>query len=210
MAMKFKPLKLYDHYFVDKDFERLDLFKLLAERYSITSALYPGSFVHVTPSFVYPKTVYVDSDRAAKKFFSDAGLQAFIAERKIYSQEADITFHAQDYRNDFNEPHESFDLLISQYAGFVSQACKKYLKVGGILLANNSHADASMASIDGDYDFIAVANSRNGKHSLSEKDLDLYFVSKSTIETTREYLEKTQKGIGYKKSADNYIFRRIK
>ncbi|MFX0037200.1 MAG: hypothetical protein ACFE9I_16330 [Candidatus Hermodarchaeota archaeon] len=40
------------------------------------------------------------------------------------------------------------------YAGFVSQSCKEYLKVGGILLTNNSHGNASMAYIDDDYQFI--------------------------------------------------------
>ena len=33
----------------------------------------------------------------------------------------------------------SVDLLISQYAGIISQPCKRYLKPGGYLLVNNSH-----------------------------------------------------------------------
>lgn len=44
-----------------------------------------------------------------------------------------------------------FDLLISQYAGFISDTCINYLKVNGYLLVNNSHADAGLAAIDKDY-----------------------------------------------------------
>ena len=58
------------------------------------------------------------------------------------------------YTAGFAEAEKSFDLLISQYAGFVSQHCKKYLKIGGILLVNNSHGDASMAKLDDDYKFV--------------------------------------------------------
>ncbi len=40
---------------------------------------------------------------------------------------------------------EPVDLIISQYAGFVGQETKRYLKEGGILLCNDSHGDATLA-----------------------------------------------------------------
>lgn len=55
----FNPLQLYKEHFVDKQFERLQLFLLLNALYTIKSVLYPGSFVHMTPSFVFPKTVLI-------------------------------------------------------------------------------------------------------------------------------------------------------
>lgn len=207
---KNSSLQLYEKFFVDRDFERLDLFQLLAEKYGIESALYPGSFVHITPSFVFPVTVYVDTDKKAKKFFNDPAIYDFIAKRKIYSQNAYVTFYAMDFKNDLGLNEQSFDLLISQYAGFVSQHCKQYLKIGALLLVNNSHGDASMASIDNDYEFIAVVNKSKGKHRLTEKNLDGYFIPKSNMKITKEYLEKIQKGIGYSKSASDYVFRRIR
>jgi hypothetical protein len=76
--------------------------------------------------------------------------------KKVYSQAAQVQFHFADYRNDLENMDNRFDLLISQYAGFVGQYCKPYLKVGGLLLANNSHGDAGMAAIDEDYQLIAV------------------------------------------------------
>jgi hypothetical protein len=189
---KNNSLQLYEKYFMDRDFERLDLFQLLLKKYGIKSALYPGSFVHITPSFVFQITVYVDTDKKAKNFFNDPEIYDFIKKHKIYPQNADITFYAMDYRNDLDLKAQNFDLLISQYAGFVSQYCKRYLKIGGVLLVNNSHGDASMASIDSDYELIAVINRSKEKHRLTEKNMDSYFIPKSTVNITKEYIEKNQ------------------
>lgn len=203
------PLALYRHYYVERDYEGLDLFQQLAERYAIQSALYPGSFVHITPSFVYPAMVYVDNDKSAKKFFASSAISDFVSHSKFYEQEPSITFHAQSYMEDFGEATESFDLLISQYAGFVSQYCTKYLKVGGVLLVNNSHGDASMASLDNQLELAAVVLRRGGKHRISERNLESYLVPKSDTAITREYLQQIQRGIGYQKPASMYVFRRI-
>jgi hypothetical protein len=202
-------LALYRQYYVDKDFERLDLFQRLAKDYGIESALYPGSFVHITPSLVYPVTTYVETDARAKAFFADPDVHTFIDRHKIYDREPLVTFHAADYRRDFGEAEERYDLLISQYAGLVSEPCKRYLKIGGLLLVNNSHGDAGMSSLDDDYALVAIANRRGGTYRLSERDLDAYFLPKAQITVTREYLEELGRGIGYTKSASSYIFRRV-
>ena len=100
--------------------------------------------------------------------------------------------------------------MISQYAGFISQCCKKYLKKGGILLANNSHGDASMAHLDGDFEFIGVIYRSNRQYRLTEKNLDKYFIpKKADLKVTKAYLEKTQRGVGYTKTANAYIFRKL-
>lgn len=202
-------ISLYKKYHIDKNDERLDMFLLLREKFSVSSALYAGSFVHITPSFVFPKVAYVDTDKRARDFFNDPSICDFVSKRKLCNEDSIVSFHYKDYRKDFGEPIESFDLLISQYAGFISQFCKKYLKIGGILLANNSHGDASMASIDTDYKFIGVLNKRQNKYTLSERNLDSYFIPKKPREITREYLEKIKRGVGYTKSPTAYLFRRI-
>jgi hypothetical protein len=203
------PLALYRQYYVERDHEALDLFQQLGERYAVQSALYPGSFVHITPSFVYPVTVYVDNDKAARKFFASTAVSDFVSHSKSYQQAPSITFHAQSYTEDFAEETECFDLLISQYAGFVSLYCTKYLKVGGVLLVNNSHGDASMASLDPRLELAAVVIRREGKHRISERDLESYMVPKSDTAITKEYLQQIQRGPGYTKPASMYVFRRI-
>ena len=202
-------LDLYRRYFVERQFERLDLFQLIADEFEIKCVLYPGSFVHVTPSFVFPSVVYIDSDKQANKFFKSPEIHQLIEKRKVYPQDASFMFHFADYRDGFDEKEESFDLLISQYAGFVGQYCKPYLKKGGLLLANNSHGDAGVAAINKEYQLVAVFSLRNGKHKIKKNDLDGYFVPKSSIQLTKEYLMQLQKGIGYTKSGSAYLFRRI-
>jgi hypothetical protein len=201
---------LYRKYFIDRDFERLGLFQLLAEKYNVQRVLYAGSFVHVTPSFVFPDVVYVDNDNGAKKFFGNSNFRKYVVRRKSYPQDPKIIYHFVDYRNGLEEEDKSFDLLISQYAGFVGQYCKRYLKKGGLLLANNSHGDAGVAALDEDYELIAVALVLNGKYRISENKLEDYFVPKSEkANVTKEYLIELQRGIGYEKSASAYIFRRV-
>lgn len=204
------PLSLYKKYHIDREDERLGLFTVLADKFKIKSALYPGSFVHITPSFVIPKVVYVDNYKKTKKLFSDPIIYEFISKKKLYKEEAVIAFHFKNYQKDIEEPKESFDLLISQYAGFISLYCKQYLKVGGFLVANNSHGDASMTFLDKDYRFIGVFNKRSGnKYTFSDKNLNTYFIPKKPREITREYLLKTQKGIGYTKSPASYLFTKV-
>lgn len=136
---------LYNEYYAQPSDERLGLFTLMAERFGCRSALYPGSFDHVTPAFVFPRTCFVDMDSEAARFFADPGLSELVAQRKVYEEGASVRFFAADYEGGLAEAEASFDLLISLNAGFVSQHCKRYLKVGGVLLVNNLHGDASMA-----------------------------------------------------------------
>lgn len=200
---------LYQKHHIDKSDERLGLFVLMAEHFAVQSALYPGSFVHLTPAFVLPVTCFVDTDKRAARFFADPAVLDFVKRQKSYDQDPLIRFHKADYARRIDEDDETFDLLISQYAGFVSQACKRYLKINGLLLVNNSHGDASMASIDSDYQLVAVVNRRGERFSLSQKDLGAHFVPKKDIEITRQYLEQIQRGVGYTKSAFSYVFQRV-
>ncbi|WP_152670742.1 class I SAM-dependent methyltransferase [Rubrobacter aplysinae] len=185
------------------------MFSVLADAFTIDRVLYPGSYIHLSPSLIFPSVVYVDTDRRAKKFFSDrSSVETLVDARKQYDESSGITFHHADYTTALDEPDESFDLLISLYASFVSEACKRYLHVGGWLVANNSHGDASMASVDPDYEFVAAIKHRSGRYGLASRELDSYFVPKRDVEVTPELLRSTGRGVGYTKSADAYVFRR--
>jgi hypothetical protein len=94
-------LKLYHDYHTDRDDERCGLFEVLSKKYNLKTALYPGSFVHVTPSFVFPKVVYVDSHKKASQFFKDKSMYDFVKSRKHYKQEPEIVFHAANYTRNF-------------------------------------------------------------------------------------------------------------
>ena len=200
---------LYTEYYAQPGAERLGLFTLMAERFGCRSALYPGSFDHVTPTFVFPLTCFVDMDSEAARFFADPSLRDLIAQRKVYAEGTTLRFFAADYEEGLAEADESFDLLISLNAGFVSLHCKRYLKVGGALLVNNLHGDASMARLDPDYALVGAISRRGERFRLIETDLSSYFVPKRDLEVTREYLERTRRGVAFTKRAFAYAFRRV-
>ncbi|WP_445721979.1 hypothetical protein [Flavobacterium sp.] len=210
MIKKDKMEALYKKYYIDRNFEREEVFTALKEKYAIKSVLYPGSFVHITPSFIFPKTTYIDSDKGALSFFDD---MTFINEmainRKKYQEDTTIQFFGQNYNSPLPLAKESFDLLISHYGGIISQPCKKYLKIGGLLLVNNSHADAGVAYLDDNFTLIATINC-NRKNKISEENLSSYFIPKKQQNITITSLINSQKGIGYTTTADLYIFKKIR
>ena len=190
--------QLYNKHFVKKSFERVGLFEAIRNKYGCRSALYPGSYIHITPSFIFPEVIYVDSDSQTKRFFkNDEGVKEIITSKKQYLKNSNFIFFSQSYIKSIAIPVESIDLLISQYAGFVSLHCKKYLKKGGILLVNGSHGDAAMARLDIDYKFIAVVNKQGENYKIIDSGLDSYFIPKKPIKVTRSYLEKIKRGIGF-------------
>lgn len=202
-------IQTYKNYYIDRDYEQVDLFRLLINAYEITRVIYPGCYIHISPSFIFPNVAYIDSDKNAIKFFQSKELFELVHERKEYNEDPKISFHGVDYKNLIKEFHHHFDLLISQYAGFISHVCKDYLRIGGYLLVNNSHGDAGLASIDGDYRLISTVHKTRGKYRLSQTSLEKYFIPKRNIMVTKELLYKTGKGIGYSKTAPLYIFQRI-
>jgi len=154
-------------------------------------------------------SVYIENFKKAVAFFARSELLDFVNSKKKYDKKPIIRFHNSDYMKPVKEKDKSFDLLISQYAGFVSKHCKNYLKVGGLLLVNNSHGDASMAYLDDNFEFIGVFYKSKIKFYLTTKNLNKYFIPKKDIEITAEYLEKIQRGIGYTKTGSHYLFEKV-
>ena len=205
-----KYLDIFKKYHIDKDYENLGLFQRLKREYSINKVLYPGSYVHITPIFVFPKVIFNDIYKKLILFYESKEILDYIKKRKEYPEEPKFSYIQQDYSKGLPVEPESFDLLISQYAGFVSRHCYLYLKIGGILVANNSHGDAGMAHLMDEFEFIAVMNRSGNKFSHSTKNLDCYFIPKKSQDITFDYLEKLGRGIGYTKYATDYVFQRVK
>ncbi|MGC9347630.1 MAG: hypothetical protein ACP5JG_05790 [Anaerolineae bacterium] len=206
-------IDLYEKYHTSRDFERRGLFEIAREEFGVGGGLYPGCFVHVTPSFFIERMVYVDSDKRAKRFFEAGEAQALVEREKVYDGPAEVAFYRQDYAKALPLEDNAFDLLISQYAGPVSEPCKRYLRPGGILIANNSHGDAGLAHNDPAFELIAVINRRRTRFTLSTKNLDAYFVPKTKTlpedrAEARDYLLRLGRGVGYTKGAADYVFRK--
>lgn len=194
---------------MNKDDERTGLFKQLAKNFEIKKVFYPGSYAHLSPAFVFDHVVFNDTYKNLVKFYESDEVYDYVVERKEYPGEPYFIYVKGDYRKSLSIKEKGYDLLVSQYAGFISLHCKKYLKIGGILVANNSHGDSGMASIDPDFEFVAVIRKRSGKFSLSTKALENYFIPKKDVKVTRQLLEEKMRGVGYTKTASNYVFKRV-
>ena len=83
--MKVNAVQNYEQYFHNGD--RREIFRILADKYKLQSAMYPGSYIHIAPSLYIPITVYVDSYKKANEFFSDkriSSIQRLKDKYKIY------------------------------------------------------------------------------------------------------------------------------
>lgn len=188
--------------------DRQRLFTAVHDAFEPRSALYPGSFADIAPSFVIDDVTYVDTDRRASQFFGDAdGIDELIESNRRTSERAHWQFIAADYRTNLPVADGSVDLLVSLYAGLISEHCTRYLRPGGFLLANASHGDASIAALDPRYDLTAVVLSRGGDYRLVGEDLDRFLQPKNPQQATVEHIRRTGRGIAYTTSAFAYVFR---
>ncbi|NYZ67158.1 hypothetical protein H0A36_14145, partial [Endozoicomonas sp. SM1973] len=93
-------IQLYKKYYSDRENEQVDLFQLLEQEFSIVNAIYPGSYVQISPAFVFPQVVFIDADKNAIKFFKDIGrIINLINSRKDYDATPNIAFYGIDYNN---------------------------------------------------------------------------------------------------------------
>lgn len=190
--------------------DRHRLFLAVAEAVEAGRVLYPGSWCDVAASFVWPSVTYVDNDRRAARFFHDVDGVREIVVAAGGSVDSEIRFLSADYTEPLPFEPESFDLLVSLYSGPLSGACTPFLRVGGTLLANASHGDVALASIDERYELAGVVLGYGDGYRVARDDLASHLVPKRPIEVTRELIEQTGRGVAYTKSAAAYLFRRCR
>jgi hypothetical protein len=189
--------------------DRRRLFGAVAEVVEATSVLYQGSFVDISPSVVFPSVTYVDTDARAARFFADeAAVREIVVRHDDAPAEPDIRFIRGDYTGGLGLRDGAFDLLVSLFAGFVSEHCARYLRVGGVLLVNPSHGHVAMASIDERLRLTGVVLARSGGYRVRSEGLEEYLVPKSPVPLTPELLRRRGRGIAYTRSAFAYLFTR--
>ena len=62
--------------------------------------------------------------------------------------------------------------------------------------------------VDPRYRLAAAVNSRSGRYTITERDLDSYLIPKRPTTVTAELLHGTGRGIAYTKSPFAYLFQR--
>ncbi len=191
--------------------DRSGLFLAVARAWAPTRALYPGSYLDLSPSVAIASVVYVDTDRRAARFFADQALVA--AELEGRAQDGagtDVQFLHADYTGALPLTDGSFDLLISLYAGPVWDHCRRYLEPGGLLLANASHGDAGLAALDPSLHLVAAVQHRDGVYRLDTSNLESYLVPKKPANADADLIRRQGRGIAYTKPAFAYVFRSAK
>src|SRR5574339_302356 len=107
----------YETQYIELNFERDGLFKVIRDKYPCRDVLYPGCSVHITPSLHFPHVVYVDKSEAAASFFDEEkSISEFVRRNKHYRQPPYIRFIHQDYFQPLPLKEESFDLLLALFA----------------------------------------------------------------------------------------------
>jgi hypothetical protein len=197
---------LYQRFFIDKQDERKQLFMNLSQKYQPSKGLYPGSFVHITPSFFIQDMTYIDMDRRMTTFFKDKHLSSFLQANKCYTETPIVNWYNADYTESLPIEENSFDMMFSFYAGFISKDCKKYLKREGFLICNNSHGDSTLAFLDDDYVLKGVINRKGDNFSISEHNLNSYFIKKDGTTIDKEKVLKKMIGENFTKKCYAYIF----
>jgi hypothetical protein len=206
--------QLYTEYDARHPDDRSRLFDSVARAVDADRVLYPGSYIDIAPSFHFDDVTYVDTDRRAARFFAQHDtvheLVATHRNARSRSRSFRLEFHHLDYMLDLPIPDESIDLLVSLYAGFVSEYCARYLGVGGHVLVNSSHGDAAMASIDPRLRLVAVVDRRDDRYHVRTQKLDQYLIPKRGTPPTRDELHQLGRGIAYTRSPAVYLFEKTR
>lgn len=187
--------------------DRSPLFAAVVAAWPCDSALYPGSYLDLSPSAAIRSVAYVDTDRRAARFFGDrARVDAELADAGVDAAEREVRFLHVDYTDALPIDEASVDLLISLFAGPVSDHCRRYVRPGGMLLANTSHGDASLAALDPDWALVAAVHHRDGRYRLDADDLDRYLVPKKPAEADPDLIRERGRGVAYTRTAFAYLF----
>ena len=103
-------------------------------------------------------------------------------------------------------PDGSVDLLISLFTGPMWEACRRYLRPGGLMLANTSHGDASLAALDPALRLTAVAHHRDDRYRFVTDGLEEYLVPKRAEAADADRIRTSGRGIAYTRTAFAYLF----
>lgn len=187
--------------------DRSGLFAAVADMVPVERALYPGSYVDLSPSTAIASVTYVDTDARAGRFFADDSLvRAELAGRTRPGAGDEVRFLAADYTEPLDVTEGSMDLLISLFTGPMWEHARRYLRPGGWLLANTSHGDASLAALDPSLRLVGVAHHRDGQYRLVEDRLGEYLIPKRSEAADADRIRTTGRGIAYTRGAFAYLF----
>lgn len=187
--------------------DRSGLFTAIASEWNPQRALYLGSYLDLSPSTAIPSVTYVDTDRRAQRYFDNRELVASeLRGRTLDGAGVEVDFLQADFTAALPLADSSFDLLISLYTLPVTDSCLRYLKPRGLLLANTSHGDASLAALDPRLELVAAVLHKGDAYRLVSTGLDTFLIPKKPAAADPELIRSSGRGIAYTRSAFAYLF----
>ena len=186
---------------------------MICHQKGTAKVLYPGCYRHITPSLVFNNIVYIDFDSKISKFFDDEAVKDWVREQKGYDRDASIKFECLNFSSlETIFEVESFDLLISACAGFVTPSTSSLLKNGGYCLVSDAHFDARMLSLDKNFTLVSVWDKKDEKFVFDADVLSQHFITENEKPLTRAMVDesvakpKTRRSFKLKKEAMFYLF----
>jgi hypothetical protein len=209
LTMRDRVAEEYRKYYADINFERAKLFELIKDEYGCTTALYPGSSIHITPSFYFQHTVYVDISERAREFFGDIeGVRKFVEGSRQYRQNPYIQFINSDYTKPLPLREKSFDLLISLYAPAITASCSRFVRKGGLILTNNHLGDAAAAAADEGMELQALIRRKGKKYEIGKPD-ERILREAGCHDVQTGNIRRTNTGIEYRDTELYYVLKKI-
>lgn len=117
-----------------------------------------------------------------------------------------MSFLHADFTAPLSLVDASFDLLISLFTVPAWQVCHRYVKPGGLLLANASHGEASLAALDPQLTLVSAVHVVDGQYSFERSDLESYLIPKKPALADPELIRSSGRGIDYTRPAFAYLF----
>ncbi|MGB5952589.1 MAG: class I SAM-dependent methyltransferase [Ornithinimicrobium sp.] len=190
--------------------DRSEMFHSVASAYGVSRALYLGSYLDLAPSTAIASVTYVDTDKRAAQYFADpTRIEADLKDRAQPGAGVDIDFLAADFTDTLPIDDGSIDLLISLFTAPGWEHCRRYLKPGGLLLANTSHGEASLAALDPELGLVAAIHHREQRYRLDQEGLDCYLIPKKPEAAAAGAIRSSGRGVAYTRSAFAYLFQLI-
>lgn len=153
----------YAQTYKELNFERLGLFRLIRQEFGDLKILYPGSSIHITPSFYFSDVLYLDRSETSRKFFDDMESVSEIVQReKQYKKTARIRFMAQDFNEEPFKINDQFELLISLFAGDLIEKFLPYLNKEAYILTADTFSNLDYMEND-EYPLEKMISTGNGE-----------------------------------------------
>ncbi len=199
---------LYQNHYAAIRFERQGLFQLVQKQYGCKEALYPGSSVHITPSFYIPHVVYIDISNDAAQFFSNQNaVIEYINQHKKYKRRAFLQFLHQDYTQALPIQHQ-FDLLIALFAPQVIHTSTQYIKKNGLVLVHTFQNNLQDAVNNPELRLESAVQFTKNQYQIipsNNTGIDPFLKSRPS----KKYLKQHSNSVDYVENEMYFIFKKI-